>query len=180
MIEGKLSRRYATALFQLANEAARDEDARQELERFAAACGVSALLTVLTNPAFSLESRKKIVVQVAEELKLSPLIIRFLSLLLDRDRLNHLQSILFYYRGLQDAARGRVQARVRATTPLGAEELERLRSALKSISSKEVVLEEETDAQLLGGLVVHIEGKIYDGSVRTQLERMGKQIEQGS
>ena len=180
MIEGKLSRRYATALFQLASEAARDEEARQELERFAAACGVAALSTVLTNPAFNLQSRKRIVVQVAEQLKLSPLVIQFISLLLDRDRLDHLQSILFYYRRLQDVARGRVQARVTAASSLGAEELERLYSALKSISGKEVVLDEETDAKLLGGLVVHIEGKIYDGSVRTQLERMGKQIEQGA
>jgi len=179
MIEGKLSRRYATALFQLASESAKDEDVREELERFAAACGVSALSTVLTNPAFSLESRKRIVVQVADELKLSPLIIRFLSLLLDRDRLDHLQSIIVYYRRLQDAARGRVQAKVTAASPLSSEELERLRSMLKSLSGKEIVLEQEIDAELLGGLVVQREGKIYDGSVRTQLEKMEKQIEQG-
>ena len=179
MIEGKLSRRYATALFQLASEAAKDEEARQELERFAATYSASVLSTVLTNPAFDLRSRKKVVVQVAEQLKLSPLIIQFLALLLDRDRLDHLQSIIFYYRRLQDAARGRVQARATAASPLGVEELDRLRSALKGISGKEVVLEQEADAGLLGGLVIQIEGKIYDGSLRTQLEKMGKQIEQG-
>lgn len=179
MIEGKVSRRYASALFQLTREAGRDEETRQELERFEAAYRVPLLSTVLTNPAFDLQSRKKVVVQVAEHLKLSPLVTHFLSLLLDRDRLRHLESIIFYYRRLQDAARGRVQARVTAAGPLGAEEHERLRAALKSISGKEVVLTEETDAGLLGGMVVQMEGKIYDGSVRTQLEKMKKRIEQG-
>lgn len=179
MTEGKLSRRYAVALFQLARDAAKDEEAGRELERFWSTYNVPPLSAVLTNPAFSIQNRKKVVVQVAEQLKLSPLIVHFLSLLLDRDRLGHLQSVLFSYRRLQDATHGRVQAKVRAAGSLGREELERLRSALKGISGKEVVLEEETDAELLGGLVVEVEGKVYDGSLRTQLEKMRKQIEQG-
>ncbi len=179
MIEGKLSRRYAVALFQLAREAATDEEGGQELEQFAAAYNVPLLSTALNNPAFSIENRRKVVVQVAEQLKLSPLIIHFLALLLDRDRLGHLESVIFYYRRLQDAARGRVQAKVTASSALGTAEIERLRSALKSISGKEVVLQEETDAELLGGLVIQMEGKVYDGSLRTQLGKMRKQIEQG-
>jgi F0F1-type ATP synthase delta subunit len=31
---------------------------------------------------------------------------------------------------------------------------------------------------LIGGLVIHLEGKVYDGSVRTQLEKITKQVEQ--
>jgi F-type H+-transporting ATPase subunit delta len=112
-------------------------------------------------------------------LKLSSLVIRFLSLLVDRDRLSHLQSILLYYRRLQDEARGRVQAGVTSASPLEAEGLEKVRSALKGLSGKEVVLKEKTDEGLLGGVMVEMEGKVYDGSVRTQLEKMRKQIEQG-
>jgi F-type H+-transporting ATPase subunit delta len=179
MIEGKLSRRYASALFQLAREAGRDEETRQELESFEAAYSVPPLSTVLNNPAFDLQSRKKVVVQVAEQMKLSPVATHFLSLLLERDRLGHLESIIFHYRRLQDAARGRVQARVAGAAPLGAEGHERLRAVLKGISGKEVVLTEETDAGLLGGMVVQMEGKIYDGSVRTQLAAMKKRIERG-
>ncbi|HEV8344450.1 MAG TPA: ATP synthase F1 subunit delta [Candidatus Binatia bacterium] len=179
MIEGKLSRRYAVALFQLASESAKDEEVGQELERFCSVYSVPPLSAVLTNPAFSVQSRKRVAVQIAEELKLSSLVIRFLSLLVDRDRLSHLQSILLYYRRLQDEARGRVQAGVTSASPLEAEGLEKVRSALKGLSGKEVVLKEKTDEGLLGGVMVEMEGKVYDGSVRTQLEKMRKQIEQG-
>ena len=54
--------------------------------------------------------------------------------------------------------------------------VERLREQLRGISGKEVVLQQETDPSLLGGLLVELEGKVYDGSVRTQLEKMKQRI----
>ena len=179
MIEGKLSRRYATALFQLAVESRREEEIGQEMERFASAYASAHLSSVLNNPAFEVEMRKKIAAKVAEELQLSSLSLHFLSLLLDRDRLASLPSIVFHYRRLQDEAQGRIEARVVGAGPLGSEALEKLRAALEKISAKQVVLNEETDSGLLGGVVVHMEGKVYDGSLRTQLEKMRKQIEEG-
>jgi F-type H+-transporting ATPase subunit delta len=44
------------------------------------------------------------------------------------------------------------------------------------MSGKEIVLQQETDPSLLGGLMVELEGKIYDGSIRTQLENMKQRI----
>jgi F-type H+-transporting ATPase subunit delta len=38
------------------------------------------------------------------------------------------------------------------------------------------VLQQEVDSSLLGGLLVELEGKVYDGSVRTQLENMKQRI----
>jgi F0F1-type ATP synthase delta subunit len=37
-------------------------------------------------------------------------------------------------------------------------------------------MQEETDEELLGGLLIELEGKVYDGSIRTQLERMKQRI----
>ena len=53
---------------------------------------------------------------------------------------------------------------------------EQLRQQLRSISGKDVVMQEETDEELLGGLLIELEGKVYDGSIRTQLERMKQRI----
>ena len=47
------------------------------------------------------------------------------------------------------------------------------------ISGKDVVLQQDTDTALLGGLLVELEGKIYDGSIRTQLENMKQRIARG-
>jgi F-type H+-transporting ATPase subunit delta len=178
MIEGKLSRRYAAALFQLASENHILEEIGAELDRFYELYASTPLRTVLINPAFDIRSRKNVAVQAAEQLQLSRLTIRFLSLLIDRDRLAHLDSISAFYHRLEDEARGRVKAKVIAASSLGPDTVHQLRAALQKISGKEVLLTEETEPALLGGVVLHLEGKIYDGSVRTQLEKIRKQIEQ--
>lgn len=179
MIEGKLSRRYAKALFQLAVEERKVEEIGQELERFASVYASVHLSSVLNNPAFEVETRKRIAAQIANELRLSPLTIHFLSLLIDRHRLVSLPSIVFHFRRLQDEALGRIKARVAAASPLGSEVMDKLGVALEKISGKKVVLGEEIDPKILGGLVIHMEGKVYDGSLRAQLEKMRKQIEEG-
>jgi len=62
MIQGGLSRRYAKGLFLLALEGRREEEAAQEIERFAAGYENSPLSSVLNNPAFDPRDRKKILI----------------------------------------------------------------------------------------------------------------------
>ncbi|MBI1996819.1 MAG: ATP synthase F1 subunit delta [Deltaproteobacteria bacterium] len=176
MIEGSLARRYTRALFQLARETGQEEKIGQEIEQLYAVFSGSELQGALTNPAFPMDSRKRILIQVANGLQLSVLSIHFLSLLLERDRLLHLPGIVNCYRRLLNEAKGRVEAKVVSAAGLEATMVERLREQLKGISGKEVVLQQETDPTLLGGLLVELEGKVYDGSVRTQLEKMKQRI----
>ncbi|HEU4344592.1 MAG TPA: ATP synthase F1 subunit delta [Candidatus Binatia bacterium] len=176
MIEGSLSRRYAKAFFQLAQEEASEEAIGQELERFLAAYAVSALQTVLNNPTFGLDSRRKILLEVTKALSLSPVSIRFLAILLERDRLVYLPSIVDRYRSLLNLAKGRVEATAVGAAALDPTMIERLRKLLGGISGKEVVLHEQTDPSLIGGMRVSLEGKVYDGTVRTQLEKMKQRI----
>ncbi len=179
MIEGSLSRRYAKALFELALEEHREEEIGQEIDWFVTAYTTSSLPMVLNNPAFPPGSRKNIVVEVSRGLQLSPLVVHFLSLLLERDRLTYLPSIASRYRLLLDEKKGRVEARVLVPAPLEAAMLEGLRGELSRVSGKEVVLKEESDPGLVGGLVIQLEGKVYDGSVRTQLDKMKERVERG-
>jgi len=176
MIEGSISRRYSKALFQLAQEQKQEEAIGQEIEHFFNAYANSPLQTVLNNPAFNLESRKKILTEVTKSLQLSTLSSHFVSMLLERDRLPYLSFIVAYYRRLLNETKGRVEATVVAFGPLDTPMLERLRQTLHVISGKEIVLHEKDDPALLGGLLVELEGKIYDGSVRTQLETMKQRI----
>ena len=179
MIEGRLSRRYAKAIFALAREEHGEEKFALELDRYVEVYNTSPLNMVLTNPTFGVQSRKNIAVQIAQTLNLPALIIRFLSFLTERDRLTYLPSIALHYHRLLDEAKGRVKARVFTPTPLGAAMMENVNRVLKGICAKEVILKEETRPDLIGGLLIELEGKVYDGSIRTQLERMKETIERG-
>jgi F-type H+-transporting ATPase subunit delta len=179
MIEGRLSRRYTRALFQLAREAGGEEKIGEEIERFFSIYSGSDLQKVLVNPAFAMAPRKKILAQTVQSQQLSPLTVKFLSLLLERDRLMELAGIVSCYRRLLNEAKGRVEARVVSTDTLDAALVEQLRQRLRGLAGKEVILQQDTDPSLLGGLLIELEGKIYDGSIRTQLEKMRQRIARG-
>lgn len=179
MTEGSLARRYTRALFQLARDGGQEEAVGVEVDQFHLDYRSSDLQAVLTNPAFPVDTRKQILNQVAKSEGMSSLTVRFLSLLLERDRLVHLPGIVSCYRRLLNEAKGRVDAKVVSAVALESAMVERVRSQLRTISGKEVILQQVVDADLLGGLQVELEGKIYDGSLRTQLEKMKQRIARG-
>jgi F-type H+-transporting ATPase subunit delta len=179
MIEGSLGRRYSRALFELAKEGGQEEAIGSEIERFLGLYAGSPLQAVLNNPAFELTSRKKVLTEIVNSLQLSPVSVHFLSLLLERDRLNYLPMINARYRRMLNEAKGRVEAKVTGSSPLEPALLERLRAVLGGISGKEALLHEETDPGLIGGIVLELEGTVYDGSVRTQLQNMKQRIVRG-
>jgi F-type H+-transporting ATPase subunit delta len=120
MIEGSLSRRYSKALYELARESQREESIGEEIAAFLSAYGGvgSELPTVLNNPALPLDGRKKILIEVARSIQLTPLSEHFLLLLLERDRLSFLPAMVSSYRRLLNAAKGRVEAKIISPTPL--------------------------------------------------------------
>ncbi len=178
MIQGSLSRRYAKALFQLAVAESKEDAVAAELGRFVEAFANPELNQVLNNPGFAAHSRKNIVTEIARALELSPLVTHFLSLLVDHDRLSFFPGIVERYHRMLDDKKGQAEARVVAAGPLDESDLQRLRASLEKISGKKIVVQQESDPALIGGVVVQLEGKIYDGSVRAQLEKMKKQVEQ--
>jgi F-type H+-transporting ATPase subunit delta len=178
MIQGSLSRRYAKAMFQLAVAEKNEDAVAAEFARFADVLAHPELKRVLNDPAFSQRSRKNIVVRVARELELSLLATHFLELLIDNDRLNYFLGIAEHYGRMLDEKKGQAEARVAAANPLDESDLQRLRESLEKISGKKIIVQQESDPSLIGGVVVRLEGKIYDGSVRAQLEKIKKQVEQ--
>jgi F-type H+-transporting ATPase subunit delta len=73
---------------------------------------------------------------------------------------------------LLDARQGITQAAVTSATELTASERAELSAALAKLTGQKVQAQYTTDAALIGGAMVRIGSTIYDGSVRTQLERM--------
>jgi F-type H+-transporting ATPase subunit delta len=179
MTEGKLSRRYSRAIFQLAQEHGEEEQVGGEIRQFHEAYSGTELQQVLTNPGFALGARKRILTEVTQGIELSILTSHFVALLLERDRLGHLPGIVSCYRRLLNAAKGRVEAKVVSAGPLEPAMINALCERLRGISGKDVVLQQETDPSLIGGLLIELEGRVYDGSVHTQLEKMKQRIARG-
>jgi F-type H+-transporting ATPase subunit delta len=171
------ARRYANALFQLAEEVSRVDAIRAELGRLAALLAESReLADVLLQPLHPVAQRRAVLGAVADRLGADPLLKSFLSFLIDRRRLVQFDAIRAEYGRLADERAGKTRATVRSASELSDEQRERLRRALSARVGRDVQLAVELDATLLGGLVAQVGDVVYDGSLRTQLRQLRESL----
>ena len=179
MIMGSIARRYAKALFSLAVETGRVEAWSDALVALRGAVDSSVdLQDVLSNPVYSKDERRPIVEGLARAMKLDQEPTSLLLLLGDRNRLGYLSAIVMTFRELADAHLGRIRASVVSAVPLDASAVQAIADRLAQSTHSKVLLDRSVDPALLGGVVAHVGNLVYDGSVRTQLEDLRRQLKQ--
>jgi F-type H+-transporting ATPase subunit delta len=173
MIAGSLARRYARALLEVGNAKGNTEQIVQELDDLGKSFAGSRDLTeAMTNPVFPRTRRRAVLEAVLERASVSQATRNFMLVLLEGDRIEYLSAISRELGEMLDAQVGRVRATVTAARPLPAEFGATIQGALAQASGKQVVLETREDSSLIGGVVAQIGDVVYDGSIRTQLERL--------
>jgi F-type H+-transporting ATPase subunit delta len=105
-----------------------------------------------------------------------PLVKNLVSLLVSRGAVNLIHDVLTAYNRLVDVHRGRQQVEVTSAVPLSGQELERITRFASNLINKEVVVSTQVDESILGGLVIQIGDQLLDGSTRSRLEELRKQI----
>ncbi len=176
----RTARRYAKALFLLAQDGKAMEAVGGELEAFAAlARDDRALGEVLTRPWIKPEDRRAVALAVAERAGAGRTLRDFAGLLAERGRIDHLPEITAAYRTLLDEALGRARAEVRTAVALTEDEKRRLAERLGRVLGKQVLLDERVDQGLLGGFVAQVGSLILDGSLDSQLGRVRERLARG-
>lgn len=173
---GSVSRRYAKALFGLARERNALEATATELTGLAAIAADPSVRDVLANPMLSPSRRSQIAQLLIKETSPSELTARFIGVLGEHQRLQELPGISREFQRLLDQHLGRIRLTVRAPMALSTEQGGEIVNTFARLTGKSIVPTFEVDPSLLGGVVVEAEGKVYDGSIRTQLERLAKQL----
>ncbi|RPH77106.1 MAG: ATP synthase F1 subunit delta [Candidatus Rokuibacteriota bacterium] len=176
-----VAKSYAKAIFELARERDQADQLEAELARIGAFIGEDGeLATVLSQPWVTPANKRKLAEELGQRLELSKLGRDVLALVAAHGRADHLRAIATAYRGMLDAAHGRVRARVRTAVPLTDGDRTALTAKLSSaLESKQVVLDEVTDRSLLGGFVAEIGSLIVDGSLDGQLARLRHHLARG-
>jgi F-type H+-transporting ATPase subunit delta len=175
-MKGAVSRRYAKALFAIAKDDGALEPTAEELVRLGRTAANEALEPVLRSPLLSASRRTDLANTLIDELKVSDLLSRFVRLLADRQRLADLPGIADFYMRLLDEEKGRVRLSVRTAVELNDADQKQLIIAFANLTGKEVIPTVTVDPDLLGGVLVEVKGKVYDGSVRAQLDRIANQL----
>jgi F-type H+-transporting ATPase subunit delta len=175
-VTGAVAKRYARALAGVAGEQNRLEKVAEELDRVAAWLADPDVAAALASPNLAVTARRGLVGRLGESIDLSELTRNFLALLAERNRLDQFPAIVHAYQALVDRSLGRVRAVIRAASPLGEGSVDEIRSVLERISERKVLVSVEVDPTLIAGVSVEIEGRVYDGSARTQLTHLARSM----
>ena len=171
-----VAKRYAKAIFELALEQGRLEAIGADLSL------VRDTLTQnpdwqawLANPQVAASDKQEALRQVYGE-KVSPEVLQLLSIMLKNRRTTLIVAVADEFKALLDEHQGVVHAQVSSAFPLTEAEEAGLAAALEKLTGKSVVLHKEVDPELIGGVLVRIGDRLYDGSVRGLLQRLEKRL----
>ena len=168
------AKRYAQAVFEIAL-------GRKELDRWQsdlrtiASLGEDAILIAwLENPKFRFDDKVRL---LSEQLgDVNPLALNLVYLLAARGRLGMIGEVADGYQRLLDSYRGIEQAEVITAVPLDDEDKLRLGERLGAVVGKKLVVKPEVDSSLIGGFIARIGGKLLDGSTRSKLEVLKREL----
>jgi F-type H+-transporting ATPase subunit delta len=169
--------KYARALADVAVEMGIAQPAGKDLKQFASSWSESEeLRNALANPAFPLQIKQNIVREVAAKLQLGAIVVNLLLLLTERSRMDQLGEVVEAYHQIMDDAAGVIRVNVVSAVELSDKIRSRLAETLTAVTAKEVRLQYQLDAQLIGGLKLQMGSTVYDGSIRTELERLRQEL----
>ncbi len=162
--------RYASALFELAQEAGSVDAVAGDLDRFDEMIQASPdLQRLIRNPVFTAEEQERAIGAVLGRIGVTPLTSNFIRLVASKRRLFALPDMIRAYRRLVSAAKGIVQAQVVVAERPSDAVMNDITAALREVAKAEVAVDVKVDPSLIGGLIVKIGSRMVDASVRTKL-----------
>jgi F-type H+-transporting ATPase subunit delta len=121
-------------------------------------------------------AHKQSVIEEVFGSKVSPTALNFLQLLVGMGRIDILPDVADAFARLLQSEENKVVAEVTTAIPLEGAFADRLAARLSELTGREVAIRSRVDADIIGGIVVRVDGKLLDGSVRHQLGRMRDQM----
>ncbi len=180
MITNAIARRYAKALVQLGAEEGAVDRFNRELAALNGLLEANpGLSAVLNSPAYGIEAKKEILKEIMGKLAISGMVAHLLQLLLDRSRLNLLPQIAASFGDFADELSGVIRPTLTSGLPLDESQVDAIKGSLEKMTGKKVVLTVDVDPSLIGGVIAKIGDKLFDGSVKTQLNRIQDILQKG-
>ena len=166
---------YAEALYESAVDKDQVAEVTSQVAELAGAMvAVPQLEDLLTNP--EIDSRQTKTASAALLEGANPIVRNFVQVLIDRGRAGILPEIAAAYAERVERAAGKVKLTAITAVPLTPDLRDRLVERVRAETGHEVVLSEEVDPSIVGGLVLRTEGAVLDASIRERLAEMRRAL----
>ena len=173
MIRDVAAKRYAEAAYLIA---------RQDGTEAVWLDGLTALAGLGTDEAQVFLQDSRVPAQSKAELLenalkgVDPLVLNLARLLLRRKKTAIAPQIREAFQELVDEAKGITHATVTSAVPLSSDELKAVTERLSTMTGGTVIVRPEVDDSILGGLVVQMGDRLIDGSTRSRLQALKREL----
>lgn len=167
----EIASRYGTALFSLALEKdliIQYQEEVKELKRIFKEN--SDFIMVLGNSFDSVEERISIVDKTLKGVNED--VLALIKILIENKRINYLLDVFQAFNSCCNEYRGVDEGLIYSTIPLDEQTINKIEEKISKVENHNVELINKIDPSLIGGVKVVINGHIYDGSIKNQLESM--------
>ncbi|MBX7058186.1 MAG: ATP synthase F1 subunit delta [Leptospirales bacterium] len=168
----KLNNVYAESLVELAEEQKTLEQTDQELREVAALLHADTAVWAFFRSPVMDPAEKVRAMERSLKPALSATLYNFLGVLARRRRFDSLPQIALAFSKLADEKLGRRHVRVQSARALTDSERKDLSEALTAYLKRKVLLDEEVQASLIGGVVVRSGDLVIDSSISSRLKRL--------
>ncbi len=173
------ARRYAQALFLIAEENGDQDQWLADLEVLASSSRNPDFIAFIDSP--KIENVKKIeVIKEAFSKSISDLALNLVSLLATRNYVASLSSIADAFQELVDSEKGVERAEIVSAVKLTDGQEKDVVDKLTQMVGKELSVTTYVDESILGGYLARVGDRLLDGSVKTQLEDMRRELIRGA
>jgi F-type H+-transporting ATPase subunit delta len=165
----KLARRYATAVFQLAQEAGKVQPIQHDLHTFVEALDRDETVRrFFRSPVVDRKEKESIVAQAFS--RLDPIALHTLLLLIRKRRESLAETIVEQFDVLEREARGAQELRVVSARPLAQSELDALVQRLSAAYRTKFDVTQSVDPSLIGGIRIMMGDRLIDGTIAGRLD----------
>ena len=125
---------------------------------------------------FSDDEKLKALKDVLSHVNASAETVKFLNLAVTEGVLSALKEIIKAAIALYEEKISKVTAQVTAPVALDDSHIYRLKSALASLTNRDVDIESDIDPSIIGGFIVKVGSTIYDSSIKGQLQLLKAEL----
>lgn len=171
-----VSKRYALALFEAGHELEKIDVFKEELTLLKGLFeNEDRFLEVLSHPRINKPEKKEMVDKILKE-QISGEMLNFLYILIDKKREKNILDITDEYGELYNEHKNIVKVVAKTAIPMEDKAKEKLINVLSEKLNKTIELTNQVDEDLMGGVLLQIEDRLIDGSLKGQLENIEKVI----
>ena len=171
---GASAKRYAQAIFQIAQDRNLLDQLQSDLDAISAAYQDNSFATVLDSPRVPFGSKEELVRR--QFAGLSPIALNVALLLVTKGRVELAPAIAQEFSALADEVKNIAHAEVTTAVPLSSAEQSAITTRLAALTGKQIILHPSVDPAIIGGLVAKVGDQLIDGSTRTRLSQLRRTL----